>query len=398
METAVPVLVLDVGYGGLGIARSLGRIGVPLYAVAPGNSPALASRYWRGRMVWNFARADQEASVNFLREVRGKIGRPAVVMPTSDVTAVFVAEHAAMLGDWFIFPHRAPGLVRALVNKQEMYRLAEAAGVQTAQTWFPRLNGDLEHWMASAGFPLFVKAVDPQLPPGSTKEICSTPREMRTLYERMAPALRANLMVQEFIPGNGHTTWLFNGYFGRDGRCLASFTGKKIRQYPAYTGVASVGVWLHNEAVERSGIAFMESIGYRGPVDVDFRFDARDGAYKILDVNPRIGAAFRLFVDDAGMDVARIYYLDVTGQAVPPVRPREGRKWMLEDDVASFLHYRRDGRLTLGAWARSLRGVEETAWFAFDDPSPLLTRLRQGLRHAYRGIGGVGNGADRAKR
>jgi predicted ATP-grasp superfamily ATP-dependent carboligase len=35
-------------------------------------------------------------------------------------------------------------------------------------------------------------------------------------------------------------------------------------------------------------------------VDLGFRYDARDSRYKPLDVNPRIGATFRLFVDAEG--------------------------------------------------------------------------------------------------
>jgi len=38
-------------------------------------------------------------------------------------------------------------------------------------------------------------------------------------------------------------------------------------------------------------------------MDLDYRFDKRDGQYKLLDFNPRIGAQFRLLVDDNGLDV-----------------------------------------------------------------------------------------------
>lgn len=47
---------------------------------------------------------------------------------------------------------------------------------------------------------------------------------------------------------------------------------------------------------------------------------------------------------------------------------------MLEEDVQSCLRYRRDGKLSFRAWADSLRGVQEAAWFALDDPAPFLIR------------------------
>ena len=65
-------------------------------------------------------------------------------------------------------------------------------------------------------------------------------------------------------------------------------------------------------------------------MDLDYRLDLRDGQYKLLDFNPRVGAQFRLFEDDAGMDVVRALHLDLTGRPVPRGRPIEGRAFMVE--------------------------------------------------------------------
>src|SRR5579863_3621357 len=99
--------------------------------------------------------------------------------------------------------------------------------------------------------------------------------------------------------------------------------------------------------------AFMKAVGYRGIVDIDFRYDSRDGEYKILDVNSRIGSTFRLFVSRTGMDVARALYLDLTGQDVPVATLAAGRKWMVEDlDLVASLGYWRDGALNLREWLK----------------------------------------------
>jgi predicted ATP-grasp superfamily ATP-dependent carboligase len=110
-----------------------------------------------------------------------------------------------------------------------------------------------------------------------------------------------------------------------------------------------------------------------GPVDVDLRHDERDGRYKIVDVNPRVGGTFRLFVAPNGMDVVRAAYLDLTGQGVPASSVPDGRSWLVETHVAaSGVAYRRDGWITAGAWIRSLAGVDEGALFSLDDPRPML--------------------------
>ena len=83
----------------------------------------------------------------------------------------------------------------------------------------------------------------------------------------------------------------------------------------------------------------MEAVGYRGCVGIGYRYDSRDGLYKLLDVNARVSGLFRLFAGTNDMDVVRVCYLDLTGQDVPATALQPGRKWMLEDDV--------DGRMKI---------------------------------------------------
>jgi predicted ATP-grasp superfamily ATP-dependent carboligase len=53
-------------------------------------------------------------------------------------------------------------------------------------------------------------------------------------------------------------------------------------------------------------------------------------------------------------------------------------------DLASSYRYRRDGRLTIGQWMRSLSGVRETAYLSLDDPVPLLPRCASDTRKVLR--------------
>jgi predicted ATP-grasp superfamily ATP-dependent carboligase len=166
---------------------------------------------------------------------------------------------------------------------------------------------------------------------------------------------------------------MFDGYFDENSRCLFGVTGKKIRRFPVNTGVTSLGVCLYNQTVERTTTEFMKAIGYQGILDIGYRYDRRDGQYKVLDVNPRIGCTFRLFTGVDGTDVARALYLDMTGRPVRAARAVEGRKWIVEDfDLFSALRSMSDGSLSIKNWAASFAGIDEAACFALDDPLPML--------------------------
>jgi hypothetical protein len=121
----------------------------------------------------------------------------------------------------------------------------------------------------------------------------------------------------------------------------------------------------------------MEAVGYRGCVGIGYRYDRRDGLYKVVDVNPRVSGVFRLFVGTNDVDVVRACYFDLTGQQLPATALQPGRKWLLEDHV--FFAERtglRSGHLRIAEWMRSVRGVRELHWFAADDPVPMVMWLR----------------------
>jgi predicted ATP-grasp superfamily ATP-dependent carboligase len=226
--------------------------------------------------------------------------------------------------------------------------------------------------------------IDPQAP---SVLVVNGPSELRDAYDRMriqAPEHVPNVLAQEYIPGDSESVWMFNGYFDRESRPLATFTGRKLRQCAKGTGQTALGVCADNQAVTDLAVRLMEGVHYHGIVDMGFRFDARDGLYKLLDVNPRVGSTFRLFAAPDGADVVRAMYLDLTGRSVPPAAAVPGRSWVDEPhDVAASLRLVRARKLSLRAWARSLSGVSESAWWAKDDPVPFFAMAASLPRHGF---------------
>jgi D-aspartate ligase len=381
IDVSTPVLVLGFHHGSLGIARSLGRLGISVYGVdANPDAPGLLSRYCSGSRVWNISTAPAAESVAFLRDYAREIGGRPILIATSDDAAIFIAENSDSLAPHFLFPKVPADTVRALCDKKQLYHLCRSLGVPTPHTLFPNNIHELERFASGVTFPVMVKGIDGlklERRTGKKMVIVHSREELMRTYRELEDPGEPNLMIQEYIPGGDDTIWMFNGYFDRNSNCRAAYTGKKLRQHPVHTGATSLGICLENATVEALTINFMQRIRYRGILDIGWRYDARDGSYKLLDPNPRIGATFRLFVGSDNMDVARFLYLDMTAQPLPISLQREGRKWWIEDrDFESTLDYMREGSLNLGAWARSFRGVEEAAWFAKDDWKPFLRMMR----------------------
>jgi predicted ATP-grasp superfamily ATP-dependent carboligase len=375
MNSETSVVILRSGHhGGLGIVRSLGRLGVRVYTLdAQRWEAAFASRYCRGRFILDTASISAESSIPRLLEIGRRIGGRPLLIPATDQTTIWVADHAAALEPAFRFPRQDPALVRLLCDKSRMQELAHRCGVPTARAVYPRSCEDIERFLATAAFPVIAKAIDAdrfRRYAGASKMIVHTRRELLALYAKVEDPRNPAFLIQEFIPGED---WMFDGYFDRSSACLFGITGKKIRRFPVNTGVTSLGICLSNQTVAETTARFMQAIGYHGILDIGYRYDFRDGTYKVLDVNPRIGCTFRLFTSADGGDVARALYHDMTGQTVSPAQIREGRKWIVEDfDLISSFRSLASRAVSLKDWLRSFRGIQESACFAWDDPLPFL--------------------------
>jgi D-aspartate ligase len=375
----MPVVVLQMqNHGSLGVMRSLGRLGIHVYGVHSMARPmASLSKYCLQTFVLNLEENTPDESVEGLLNVSRDIGSKPLLIATNDEAALFIAQNASALQDGFYFPHNPVPVIWSLYNKKVMHFLAKRLSIPTPETVFPECREDVVEFCEKARFPVMLKASDniqTARVAGKKMVIVRSKEELISEYNAMEDGSNPTLMLQEYIPGNDDSVWMFNGYFDQNSECLFGITARKIHQTPVYTGMTALGVCLPNPVVESLTKTLATAVGYKGILDIGYRYDARDSTYKLLDVNPRLGATFRLFVSDNGMDVARAQYLHFTGQPVPGGNICIGRKWILEDaDLISCLRYYQDGVLSLGNWLKGYRGIRECAWYATDDIVPFLS-------------------------
>ncbi len=262
VDTSVPVVVLGFHHGSLGIARSLGRLGVTVYGVASEpRAPALASRYCRP-VLWNLERTPGAETIRFLNDLGNRIGRQAVLIPTTDATSLLVAEHSDNLAARFLFPHVPAGVVGSFSDKRAVHDLAGRLGIPTPAAVFPQSLDDVENFARHAVFPIVLKGIDGarlQARTGRKMVLVHSARDLAEQYAKLEDPTAPNLMLQEYIPGSDASVWMFNGYFDHASRCVAGFTGRKLRQHPVDAGATSLGICQRNETVEAMTTAFMRA-------------------------------------------------------------------------------------------------------------------------------------------
>jgi D-aspartate ligase len=389
-DVSVPALLLKVGQyplhsGGLAVIRSLGRLGVPVYAVTEDRwTPAAVSRYCAGRFIW---RADGHEEPGVLAARLGAVGmslyaetgKRCVLVPVDDEAAVLVAEHAPALTEHFLFPKVPPGLPRELASKQRLFELCRAHDVPAPLTVQPATRQELADFAAAAVFPVVIKNAEPwqrrRAPAVAHTTVVRSARELLATVTGEVPGV----IVQEYIPAEHAQDWIVHLYCDASSDCRCLFTGVKVRSWPPHSGATAAAYALANPVLAQLAQRLCTSLGFRGIADLDWRLDLRDGRYKLVDFNPRVGNQFRLFATDQDIDVVRALHLDLTGRAIGPGAVPDGRRIVVEHiDVPARVAYRVSGNRGNGYPAAPVpppAAGTELAWLAADDPLPVLAMI-----------------------
>jgi predicted ATP-grasp superfamily ATP-dependent carboligase len=315
--------------------------------------------------------SDPNRTVEELLNAGRAIGGEAVLLPCSDEWALFVARYKDRLASVYRVATLGHDLARQLGDKQALHELATEHGVASPATVRPADRVEAIRLAPTLDYPVVIKSAISRA--ANQMAFASDPDELVAAFDRLGDP--GNLICQRLLPGRESGGWLFNGYFDASGRCVAGFSGRKLRQWPAGRGITVLAEATRNGEVEETAIRFLTAIGYRGAVDVDFLQDPANGRYNILDVNPRLGGVFRLFEDRRGLDVARAMYLDLIGEPAEQEGQRTNRRIVVEGGffVATLKSWRERLSNPAATW-REVGGAE-MATFRLSDPLPFAVHM-----------------------
>ncbi|REE97714.1 ATP-grasp domain-containing protein [Thermomonospora umbrina] len=393
LDPSIPVLLLRTDqnvfhHGTLGAIRSAGRAGLSVHAVLESEDvPAGRSRYLRRRLPWAPPVGHTGGLLGYLAAASSTMEGPALLIPMDDAGALFIARNATDLAPRFLFPAQMPSLLEALADKAALRDLCERVGVPHPETLLPRSSGEVDDAVDRLGLPLVAKWARPwRIPAGSglrSTTIVRTRKRAHRLFAAARPDTLGQLLLQRYIAASDGSDRFFQGYFDGGSNCLMSGTGRKELASPPGAGLTVLGRWLPDPDIDGLARELLYSLGYCGVVDMDFRRDSVTGTCYLLDVNPRLGAQFRLFTGRNGLDLVRAMHLDLSFRRVPETPPQHGRTFLAENHFVRPSVRR--GAATPLPVLRTLREAGELAWFAKDDPSPFFAAAAEGLSRALRG-------------
>lgn len=224
-----------------------------------------------------------------------------------------VVGHKEELADRFIMPYTTQEIMDNIVLKETFYNRCEEFGLDYAKTFVhtPTTGYD---FTLDMDFPVVLKASDSvkyhaHKFEGFHKVFFITNRQdlEDTLKKVYAAGYDDNMLIQDMIPGEDACIYDVHVFTGSDHKVKMMNMGNVVLEEHTPTAIgnnAATIVEPHVDVMKKIQ-GFLEGIGYEGMCDCDLKYDARDGKYKMLEINIRQGRS-HYRVTGGGDNIARL--------------------------------------------------------------------------------------------
>lgn len=367
-------IILGGAHGSLSVARSLGRRGIPVWLLETSRTLVGFSRYLEKRLTWEGP--EHQGALDWLLELadRHDIGN-WMLFPAADPETRFIAENHERLASRFRLNTLPWDILEKAQDKNLLYQRAAELGLAYPKSYHPDAVTGIP---IPERFPVVIKPTmrEDNNPLSAAKAWrADSHADYERLYGEARRFLSAeDIVVQEMIPGGGETQFSYTGLWSK-GRPVASMIARRTRQYALTFGTGTFVETVENPEVEDIAVRLLKSFAYDGLVEAEFKFDARDGLYKVLDVNTRIWTWIGLG-EAAGVDFPWLAWRVGMGDVPETTRGRPGASWRyLPRDILAGVLEIRSGASSIGDFLASLSRKSAAATFALDDPLPGLVDL-----------------------
>ncbi len=392
-----PVFVEGLDVSAYGIARSLGRHGIPVYALNDHlRDPLKYSRYVRECFVYpddptqprayaGDSVANEDVLCGLMLEWGARFPSKPVLFATSDWFARFLSNQQQKLSEKFLF-HWVPGeLFNTIVDKGTMVQFCENAGINVPRTHITCAKDDMAQIARDFVYPCLIKPVHrytASFPVESAKVlIAQTPAEAQAFFDKF-PQMKGATLMQELIEGGDDQVFQYTALVNTVGQVAAYATVRKLRQYPPGFGSMCHGQTEKNEALAAEGLKLIQALGYRGLGSLEFKHRKKTGGYYFIEMNTRLPWYNGIFAD-AGVNLPYLAYLDLTGAKMPQAVQVDGASWLGYHNYAAwyretkfretrFRETRGERPLSRAGFMSSVAKASSYAWWNSADPKPFL--------------------------
>jgi len=370
-------VIIGGDYQGLGIARNLASLGIPVYIVDPDFCIARYSKFVRKYFRCPAINGNGEFHRFLIQLAEVEKLRDWVLFPTLDMAVHVISRGRKELGEHYRIPTPEWEITKYLYDKRLTYEIAELTGVPVPRTLFPRDERELAAFELEYPVVLKPSIKDHFFPYTLRKAVrADNKQELIRRYRQMSAIIDpSEIMIQEFIRGCPDNLFSFCCLFS-EGRVKAKLVAKRPRQHPMEFGTATTYAYTCEvPELEEPATRVLKRVGYYGLCEVEFMRDQKEEKFKLLEINPRTWG-WHTLGSRAGVNFSYLLYLDMNGASVAPHCSENGVKWIRElTDSLIVASEMWKGRLHPLEYLKTMRGKKELAVYRPGDPVPFLIEL-----------------------
>ncbi len=364
---------------GLGVIRSLGKMGVPImvFYYEPSDFGYL-SKYVYKKIRAPHPEKFEQQFIELLVSHAPRTER-LLLIPVDDATVLTVSKHKERLENYYQVACTEYKIASKFLNKEHTYKLAEKIGVPIPKTCFPENFAELEQCAQSVEYPCLVKPNQSQPFVEIFKEkmfIVNNQEQLIAAFKKAAQA-SFSVMIQELIPGDDALCYNYNSYFW-NGAPLVEFTAEKVRLSNSGFGVPTVVQSCPNQnKLRESARTFLNALGYYGYSCTEFKKDIRDGVYKLMEVNGRFNRSGLLSLK-CGLNFPWILYNHLVNGVLPDADNKYQAKifWIDEfKDMSVIVNFLLKNHFSLIRFFQPYLRKKIFAVFDLSDPLPFIKRV-----------------------
>jgi len=319
MKDLLPVL-LGSDANVYGMARSFYmEYGVTSLAIGKGALAATANSKLVKMAVVEPNLEDDAVFVRTLTDfAKAHTGKTLVLVSCGDNYTGLMARARAALEPYYKFACPTPELVAELDTKEFFYKACERHGLAYPRT-FGCTSENYKTVELPFLFPCIIKASNSvaywncKFPHKKKVFVAYSKEEFDAITAAIySSSYQDNLVLQEYIPGDDNCMRVLNCYSGLDHKVKLMALGRPLleEQTPEGIGNYAAIVNVRDDELMEKMKAFLEDVGWEGFSNFDMKYDARDGKYKLFEMNPRQGRS-SFFVTASGYNLAKWLVEDV---------------------------------------------------------------------------------------
>lgn len=358
----------------LGVVRSLGEEGVPVYLILVSAKIGYVSKSKYVTKTWRIENLEKEL-INILEGNFQNEEYKPIIIPTSDPVMESLDNNLEALKHKYILPNidEIQGRVSQLMNKNIMNEIACKSGLTVPKSWEVELNNEDIDISKETVYPCIVKPLNSIDGKKSDIVICQNKLDLKKNLLNLKDNYD-RVLIQEYIDGQDAKMIEIIGCVTLNNKeIIIPGIIEKQREYPLVAGSTSYALstrksrYINNDSIH----IFINKLNYVGIFDLEFKY--ANGKTYFIEINFRNGAPGYVLTK-MGVNIPYIWYLNACGSDTNNLLKEIDKDFNFMMETIDIRHVL-NGDLNFFSWIKDLIDTKAFLFFNLKDMKPLISRI-----------------------